>query len=180
MARQPGGNFRWQRGGGMLDYFVNKPRLSQKAIENREEDLERVQAERSLGDAISAFLFVIGVLTLLLFTIHVFNNYFGEEERYNTLENEFDEFNAMMNFLRDLVEGWALGAICIGASWLVARSLLRWTRDDEYVSVGTGQVEARDARVAEAQEGGVGTATEAQGSPGYRGPEGTADTDASI
>jgi hypothetical protein len=136
-----------------------------------------VQAERALGDAISAFIFVVGMLTLLFFTIHVVNVYFGEENRYNLLENEFDEFTALMNFLRDLVQGWALGGIAIGVSWLVARSLLRWIRDDEYVSVGTGQAEAADARVAR-QDGDVGTVVGARGSPGYSGPQGTAGTDA--
>ena len=162
----------------MLDYFQGSPRLSKKAIENREEDLRKAEAERGLGDAISAFLLVIGALTILLFTIHTVNQYFGEEERYRLLENEVDEFNALMNFLRDLIQGWALGGIAIGASWLVARSLLRWTRDDEYVTVGTGQAEAADARVARSQDGDVGTADNAKGSPGYRGREATRGTNA--
>ena len=162
----------------MLRYFQGSPRLSQKAIENREEDLRRAEAERGLGDAISAFLLVVGTLTILLFTIHTVNQYFGDEERYRFLENEVDEFNALMNFLRDLIQGWVLGGIAIGASWLVARSLLRWTRDDEYVTVGTGEPEAMDARVARAQEGAVGEADNAKGSPGYRGPEATRGTTA--
>jgi hypothetical protein len=184
----------------MLRYFQG-PRLSQKAIENREEDLKRVQGERALGDGLSAFLFVLGLLTILFFTIQTVNEYFGERELFEELENgsaasgantsgatgseggeatgfDGDEFYALMNFLRDLLEGWALGGILIGASWLVARSLLRWIRDDEYVSVGTGQEEAMDARVARNQDGAVGSADGAKGSPGYRGREATRGTGA--
>lgn len=168
----------------MLRYFQASPRLSEKAIENRKEDLARLQAERGLGDAISAFLFVVGLLTILFFTIQTVNEYFGERELYRELESgaatpgaadevlgfDGDEFYALTNFLRDLMEGWVLGGIAIGAAWLVARSLLRWTRDDEYVTVGSGAPEAVDARVTDEPSAGAATAT--RGSPGYR------DTDA--
>lgn len=118
-----------------------------RGMANRRDDAERVRGERGLGDTISAALMLSGIAVMAIYAIHYFNQYFGAEDRWTAISDNADDFTALMNLLRDLAEGFGIGLLLIGLSWVVARTLLRWTRDDDYVTVGTGREEARADRV---------------------------------
>jgi hypothetical protein len=118
-----------------------------RATENIREDAERVRAERRLGDMLSGALLFSGILVMVLYALHYLNEYFGAEDRWDAIADGADDFTALTNLLRDLAEGFGIGMLLIGLSWVVARTLLRMTRDDNYVTVGTGRAETTADRV---------------------------------
>ena len=123
---------------------------------DQQEDLERAERERRIGDVLAAILFAAGLLLIAFWTAHQVDIYFGDYDQWGTVSNRADESSALFSFLSDLLLGISLGLGLVGLSWLTARSLLRTTPDDEYVSVGTGQPEAAQKR---ATRGVSGTST---------------------
>lgn len=132
--------------------------VTRRGFRDTEEDLERLKKERAAGDVLSAILFAFGLLVIILVTAHQVDRYFGDFERipggsdnsrWEQIAENADESSALFALLADVASGWALGLALIGLSWLTARSLLRMTSDESYVTVGTGQPEAAAEAVRE-------------------------------
>ena len=132
--------------------------VTRRGFRKTKEDLERLEKERRVGDTLSALLFAFGLLVIAIFTIHEIDRYFGDFARgpnapdrslWDQISDNADASSALFAFLKDLAQGWGLGLGLIGLSWLTARSLLRMTGDESYVTVGTGQPEAAANAVVE-------------------------------
>jgi hypothetical protein len=117
--------------------------VTRRGFRQQKEDLERLEKERKAGDTLAAILFAAGLFVMSVFIVHYIDLYFGDSEQWAAIADRADDSTALFAFLKDISTGVALGLALIGLSWLTARSLLRLTSDDEYVTVGTGQPEAR-------------------------------------